>query len=106
MQVHGVIEREQLKQVDKSSEKERKVMECEFCDRKFKYKKSFAHHMQTEHGMSDDSDVPLSAYVVKVSESKEKEEKSAADDTEQSGKLKFYEFMLTNSFNLNFFTLI
>lgn len=43
-------------------------MECEFCDRKFKYKKSFNHHMQTEHGMSDESDVPLSAYVSKTKE--------------------------------------
>lgn len=40
-------------------------MECEFCDRKFKYRKSFMHHMQTEHGMSDESDVPLSTYVTK-----------------------------------------
>lgn len=39
--------------------------ECEFCDRKFKYRKSFIHHMQTEHGMSDESDVPLSAYITK-----------------------------------------
>lgn len=43
--------------------------ECEFCDRKFKYKKSFVHHMQVEHGMSDvgsdiddkTEDLPLSA---------------------------------------------
>lgn len=28
-------------------------MECDFCDRKFKYRKSFVHHMQVEHGMSD-----------------------------------------------------
>lgn len=46
-------------------------MECEFCDRKFKYKKSFNHHMQTEHGMSDESDVPLSAYVTKLNIKKE-----------------------------------
>ncbi|CAH1127829.1 unnamed protein product [Ceutorhynchus assimilis] len=30
-----------------------KTRECEFCDRKFKYKKSYLHHMQIEHGMSD-----------------------------------------------------
>ncbi|KAF5269165.1 hypothetical protein FQR65_LT02465 [Abscondita terminalis] len=33
------------------------IMECEFCDRKFKYKKSFIHHLQTEHGMSDEGDI-------------------------------------------------
>lgn len=32
-------------------------MECEYCDRKFKYRKSFVNHMQIEHGISDaDSD--------------------------------------------------
>lgn len=36
--------------------------------------------MQTEHGMSDDSDVPLSAYVVKASESKEMEEKNVPEE--------------------------
>uniref|UniRef100_A0A1Y1L696 Protein krueppel n=2 Tax=Photinus pyralis TaxID=7054 RepID=A0A1Y1L696_PHOPY len=43
----------------KHSEKlmEKKVMECEFCDRKFKYKKSFIHHLQMEHGMTDANDV-------------------------------------------------
>lgn len=39
-------------------------MECEFCDRKFVYRKSYTHHMHTEHGVSDDSDdVPLSTLV-------------------------------------------
>lgn len=28
-------------------------MECEYCDRKFKYRKSFVNHMQVEHGISD-----------------------------------------------------
>lgn len=65
MQIHGITDYEQPKHSEKNLDKEKKVMECEFCDRKFKYKKSFAHHMQTEHGMSDDSDVPLSTYVVK-----------------------------------------
>lgn len=50
------------------------VMECEFCDRKFKYRKSFNHHMQTEHGMSDDSDVPLSSFVPKLEVTIEEEE--------------------------------
>ena len=38
-------------------------MVCEFCDRKFKYRKSFQHHMESEHGVSDDDDIPLSALV-------------------------------------------
>ncbi|XP_022904694.1 zinc finger protein 271-like [Onthophagus taurus] len=49
----------------KHESRDRKVMQCEFCDRKFKYKKSFTHHMQTEHGISDDSDTPLSILVAK-----------------------------------------
>lgn len=33
-------------------------MECEYCDRKFKYKKSFVNHMKVEHGISDaESDI-------------------------------------------------
>lgn len=40
-------------------------MQCEFCDRKFKYKKSFSQHMQNEHGISDESDVPLSNLIEK-----------------------------------------
>lgn len=28
-------------------------MQCEYCDRKFKYRKSFVNHMQVEHGISD-----------------------------------------------------
>lgn len=81
MQTHGIVETENLKaQIEKSSEKEKKVMECEFCDRKFKYKKSFSHHMHTEHGMSDDSDVPLSAYIIKGKEPKETEDKNITED--------------------------
>lgn len=48
---HGIIKGKNKNKGDK------KTRECEFCDRKFKYKKSFVHHMQVEHGMSDvDSD--------------------------------------------------
>ncbi|KAF5288591.1 hypothetical protein FQA39_LY15370 [Lamprigera yunnana] len=40
----------------KQKENDRKIMECEFCDRQFKYKKSFVHHLQVEHGMFEESD--------------------------------------------------
>lgn len=46
-------------------DKDKKIMQCEFCDRKFKYKKSFSQHMQNEHGISDESDVPLSNLIEK-----------------------------------------
>lgn len=69
LHIHGIIstnERSKTDSADKNVEKERKVMECEFCDRKFVYKKSYAHHMQIEHGMSDDSDdAPLSTLIEK-----------------------------------------
>ncbi|XP_001809587.2 zinc finger protein ZFP2 [Tribolium castaneum] len=71
LQTHGI------KELDKPKPAEKKVMECEFCDRKFKYKKSFNHHMQTEHGMSDESDVPLSAYISKMKEPEESKEDSS-----------------------------
>lgn len=52
-------------------------MECEFCDRRFVYRKSYVHHMHTEHGMSDDSDdTPLSALVEKAEEKNDAEEKT------------------------------
>ncbi|XP_019757245.1 zinc finger protein 91 isoform X3 [Dendroctonus ponderosae] len=44
---HGIVSGKSKIKGDK------KIRECEFCDRKFKYKKSFVHHMQVEHGMSD-----------------------------------------------------
>lgn len=70
MHVHGISSTTDGIKAD-TVEKERKVIECEFCDRKFVYKKSYTHHMQTEHGMSDDSDdVPLSTYVSKSEETK------------------------------------
>lgn len=65
LHLHGIISTTDASKTD-SVEKERKVVECEFCDRKFVYKKSYTHHMHTEHGMSDDSDdLPLSTYINK-----------------------------------------
>ncbi|CAH0557337.1 unnamed protein product [Brassicogethes aeneus] len=60
MAIHGIVE--PVSPIKKEKDKEKQVMECEFCDRRFKYKKSFAHHMQVEHGMSDEND-DFSAYV-------------------------------------------
>lgn len=65
MQTHGIIDHSFVKRMAKSGDKEKRIFECEFCDRKFKYKRSFAHHVQTEHDLSDDSDVPLSVYIAK-----------------------------------------
>ncbi|KAJ8920878.1 hypothetical protein NQ315_015671 [Exocentrus adspersus] len=53
MRTHGIIEKEKLKGFNLSTVKGKRVMECDFCDRKFRYRKSFVHHMQIEHGMSD-----------------------------------------------------
>ncbi|XP_076254107.1 uncharacterized protein LOC143192574 isoform X2 [Rhynchophorus ferrugineus] len=47
LKAHGILSNKNVSKGDK------KIRECEFCDRKFKYKKSFLHHMQVEHGMSD-----------------------------------------------------
>lgn len=78
LHIHGIIttaERSnKTESVDKSVEKEKKVMECEFCDRKFVYKKSYTHHMHTEHGMSEDSDdAPLSTLIDKLEPKREEE---------------------------------
>lgn len=55
---------------DKSNEpKEKKYMACEFCDRKFVYRKSFLHHIQLEHQISEDSDTPLSEYATIITKS-------------------------------------
>ncbi|KAK4879195.1 hypothetical protein RN001_007341 [Aquatica leii] len=54
------------KENDKPIDKDKKIMECEFCDRKFKYKKSFVHHLQTEHGMSDESDAIIASSISKI----------------------------------------
>ncbi|KAL3282633.1 hypothetical protein HHI36_005808 [Cryptolaemus montrouzieri] len=64
-----------------STPKEKKLLQCEFCDRTFKYRKSFNHHMQSEHGVDgDDSDVCLSTIAEKVK--KEKEGKNSGGDAE------------------------
>lgn len=60
-------------------------MECEFCDRKFVYRKSYTHHMHTEHGVSDDSDdAPLSSLIDKSDKSKDDEliERDVAENCE------------------------
>ncbi|CAH1984917.1 unnamed protein product [Acanthoscelides obtectus] len=58
MKSHGIEEADIEKHIQAAFEgKEKRVMECDFCDRKFKYRKSFLHHMQAEHAMSDDSDI-------------------------------------------------
>ncbi|KAJ8960781.1 hypothetical protein NQ318_020075 [Aromia moschata] len=54
MRTHGIMDAKEVRPIRQSSDaKGKRVMECDFCDRKFKYKKSFVHHMQVEHGMSD-----------------------------------------------------
>ncbi|XP_023017036.1 uncharacterized protein isoform X2 [Leptinotarsa decemlineata] len=72
MRTHGVVDSDEAKALRKSTDsKDKKVMECDYCDRKFKYRKSFVHHMQVEHGMSDvDSDCDKSANPDKVKEDK------------------------------------
>ncbi|KAG5885376.1 hypothetical protein JTB14_023763 [Gonioctena quinquepunctata] len=90
MRTHGVVESEEAKSLKKSNDsKEKKVMECDYCDRKFKYKKSFVHHMQAEHGMSDvDSDIEKVASLNKTKDEKGEEvaegnEASASDQPKE-----------------------
>ncbi|XP_018333383.2 zinc finger protein 883-like isoform X2 [Agrilus planipennis] len=57
-----------------------KTIKCEFCNRKFKYRKSFMHHIQLKHGMTDDNDIPFISVIsgnmqTKVSPEKAREEK-------------------------------
>ncbi|KAI4465900.1 hypothetical protein MML48_3g00019620 [Holotrichia oblita] len=63
MLTHGI--KVEVKKAAVRADKDKKIMQCEFCDRKFKYKKSFSQHMQNEHGISDESDVPLSNLIEK-----------------------------------------
>ncbi|XP_057665944.1 zinc finger protein 420-like isoform X1 [Diorhabda carinulata] len=58
LHTHGIVDEENMKTLKKYTDsKGKKIMECDYCDRKFKYKKSFLHHMHQEHGMDDfDSD--------------------------------------------------
>lgn len=70
MQTHGVSAKE-----EKSNEpKEKKYMACEFCDRKFVYKKSFLHHIQMEHQIEEDSDTPLSEFATIITKPKTEDE--------------------------------
>lgn len=68
---------------------EKQVMECEYCDRKFKYKKSFTHHMMEEHGMLDD-DIPLNALINAV-----------ASETESGNQSEQVDGTYVNQSNIN-----
>lgn len=70
-QTHGIID---------ESKQEKKVMVCEFCDRMFKYKKSFNHHMQSEHGILDDNDMSLA----NLAENFKKETEEAGSEVEKN----------------------
>lgn len=60
-------------------------MECDYCDRKFKYKKSFTHHKLEVHGMLDE-DVPLSMLIADMDEKSEE----AGQDNLKSGIKKLF----------------
>ncbi|GJQ83595.1 hypothetical protein Trydic_g10940 [Trypoxylus dichotomus] len=69
--------------------KKDKIMQCEFCDQKFKYEKNFNQHIHNEHGISDDSDAPLSTLLKdeverkeKITESQKTDETNDADVTD------------------------
>lgn len=85
MLTHGV--KVEVKKLSERNDKDKKIMQCEFCDRQFKYKKSFSHHMHTEHGISEDSDVPLSSLIVMKNDDKEDEDESTTqNETDSRGK--------------------
>lgn len=75
MQTHGVTPQKEVK--EKSEPKEKKYMACEFCDRKFVYKKSFLHHIQMEHQISEDSDTPLSEFATIITKTQKEDEPTA-----------------------------
>lgn len=56
-------------------------MQCEFCDRKFKYKKSFTQHMSIEHGIDVDEEDLIVEPVVK------RKRRQVNDVKEDSSKL-------------------
>lgn len=61
-------------------------MECEYCDRKFKYRKSFVNHMQIEHGISDtDSDVEKVTLVIEKTEEQQEEVVNSNTDIKSGG---------------------
>ncbi|GJQ86443.1 hypothetical protein Trydic_g10350 [Trypoxylus dichotomus] len=82
MLTHGV--KAEIKKSSDNNEKDKKIMQCEFCDRKFKYKKSFSQHMHNEHGISDESDVPLSTLLGKKDEVERKKEIAEPQKTDET----------------------
>lgn len=57
---HKLIHKKEVEEPVVTIEKKDRIMECEFCDRVFKYKKSFNHHLQVEHGMANEVDTVTS----------------------------------------------
>lgn len=78
MLTHGL---EYNNEKDKDKKIEKQVMECEFCDRKFKYKKSFLHHLVEEHGMFDE-DNSVNVLQISCKENKDEENKKSCDASE------------------------
>ncbi|GLV41621.1 crooked legs [Carabus blaptoides fortunei] len=86
MLTHGVTPQKGGGVKDKSNEpKEKKYMACEFCDRKFVYRKSFLHHIQLEHQISEDSDTPLSEYATIITKSTGKLDTSNSSELLENG---------------------
>nr|CAH7748700.1 unnamed protein product [Callosobruchus chinensis] len=92
MKSHGIEEADIDKHIQAAFEgKEKRIMECDFCDRKFKYRKSFLHHMQAEHAMSDDSDADKAAAAIAAAQGSAdgdmllKEGDDAADEDHTDG---------------------
>lgn len=71
MVTHGMSAR-QKEPKEKNEPKEKKYLACEFCDRKFVYKKSFLHHIQTEHQISEDlTDTAISEFATIITKKEE-----------------------------------
>lgn len=85
MQTHGEAAKSEMMKEKSNEPKEKKYMACEFCDRKFVYKKSFLHHIQMEHQISEDSDTPLSEFATIITKPKEEDNNVSAE-----GKIFFF----------------
>lgn len=80
MHTHGVAAHKDIAKEKSNEPKEKKYMACEFCDRKFVYRKSFLHHIQLEHQIEEDSDTPLSEFATIITKTKTEDDNNVTTE--------------------------
>lgn len=103
MQTHGANAQKQYitnRKLMKQKPREKTILACEFCDRNFVYRKSFLHHLRSEHKVLENETSSLRKYM-KVVSTDVKTETISSDQLDINMEIKIEEedFYLDNYLN-------